>query len=176
MWILFVEYQLFRYNTFFFYDVKDSINDTNIIWKPKNSSKTIFRLLLREGDQLLLAFWVEMFPFQKRWYTSSSLIERSENRPMKMTLRWVDWVASHHRNHHHHHHQWYEGDGSCHHRNHHHHHHHQWYEGDGACPVWFFRPPEKADRPLQDERGVLQVRMGVKQRINGWRLSTQNGC
>ena len=44
VWILFAEYQLFRYNTFFFYDVKDSINDTNIIWKPKNSSKTIFCL------------------------------------------------------------------------------------------------------------------------------------
>lgn len=46
------------------------------------------------GDQLLiLAFWVEMFPFQKRWYTSSSLIERSENRPMKMILRWRNTKA-----------------------------------------------------------------------------------
>ena len=81
VWILFVEYQLFRHNTIiFFYDVKDSIDDTNIIWKPKNSSKTIFRLLLREGDQLLLAFWVEMFPISEK-VIYFLLLDRKKRKP-----------------------------------------------------------------------------------------------
>ena len=119
-----------------------------------------------------------MFVFQKRWYTSCSLIERSENRPMKMTLRWAiiinimichQMMINHHRCD--------QNDDLWskwwsvikmiinRHQNYDQNHHHcdqnddqspSW-EGNGASTLRVAGSTEKADWPLQDERSLLQV-------------------